>query len=304
MNEREDGKEKNSLHVKQAGFHERQNWSQLATKTIVIASQKGGVGKTTTAVSLSHALAQRGKKILLVDLDTQAQCSTLLGMEKESGVLKWLTHEITDGEPLTPKLVSKWVRQTGRELLLLLPGNQRSDMAAGMVREADLNFPAHFKHCLDVLRALKPDYIVFDTKPSKGATQDVAVWNSDYVVIPVTLEFMAMEGAVAQYEILKGYMSHQWRGMLVGFLPTMLTGQIVMQDGRKVLNASSGLLRENFDLLVQKFGSDLILDPIHRISALSGSANYGSTIFEMHSDEYVRRGQDEYMHLARYIMSI
>jgi len=87
----------------------------MAVKVITISNQKGGVGKTTTAVSLAHYLAMNGKQVLLVDLDPQGQCATNLGMDPEQGIFYLLT--ISQSSPSEILFVKKWVRNTGRDNL-------------------------------------------------------------------------------------------------------------------------------------------------------------------------------------------
>jgi len=81
-------------------------------KTITVANQKGGVAKTTTAVSLAHGLAYRGKEVLLVDVDPQGQCASALGLEQEPGIFNLLV----SGKP-----VRDVVRTTRRQGLYLIP---------------------------------------------------------------------------------------------------------------------------------------------------------------------------------------
>ncbi len=77
------------------------------TVTITIANQKGGVGKTTTAVSLAHGLVLQGKKVLLIDLDPQGQCATILGLKPEPGAFNLLVAE----QPM-----SQVIRATDRKI--------------------------------------------------------------------------------------------------------------------------------------------------------------------------------------------
>ncbi|HEU0293645.1 MAG TPA: AAA family ATPase, partial [Anaerolineales bacterium] len=76
------------------------------TYNIAIANQKGGVGKTTTAISLAHGLARRGRRVLLVDFDPQGQCATSLAINSEAGVFNVLVNPRAD--------LQQWIRDTTR----------------------------------------------------------------------------------------------------------------------------------------------------------------------------------------------
>ena len=278
----------------------------MKTKTLVVASQKGGIGKTTTAVSLAHGLALRGKKVMLVDLDTQAQCSTMLGKPQEPGIFRWLSFELIEKKPLTFDYVRQWLRLTGRDNLVLLPGDQSTDLVTGMAISSGRDYQEHFKRCVAPLLRVGLDYIVFDTRPSRGLIQDVAVWTSNYVMVPVSMEFASVEGALAQYEILKEYVkTGNWEGKLVGFLPTMLEGDVVEENDRRVVKGGPRDARMNYEALLDTFGDNMILDPIHRAIAFRESVSAGKTIFEMPLvDEYVKRAQEDYMRLVKYLLSV
>ena len=106
----------------------------MSTKVICIANQKGGVGKTTTAVSLAHGLSQKGRRVLLIDLDPQGQSATALGRNPEPGAFYLLTMGST---PQETTFVQSWVRFSGREGLYLLPGGWRSTLFPSRIRRKD-----------------------------------------------------------------------------------------------------------------------------------------------------------------------
>src|SRR5512139_3244233 len=93
----------------------------MPAKIIVIANQKGGVGKTTTAVSISHALDLRERRILLIDFDPKGQCAVSLAVNPEPGVFNALVNTRSD--------IHQWIRDTTRQGLDLIPGDRTTATA-------------------------------------------------------------------------------------------------------------------------------------------------------------------------------
>jgi chromosome partitioning protein len=278
----------------------------MPTKIIAVAIQKGGVGKTTTTISIAHGLAMRGKRVMIVDFDTQGQCATYLGLTQEPGVYNWLAFPLVDGNPpMTIDHIRQWVRVTNRANLFILPGNPATAHIPGMVANEGHEIKRHFKKSLDPLTHAGLDYIIFDTPPSRGPIQEGAVWAADLVLIPTELEYGSMEGVIAMTRIMKRLVEDGWKGKLVGMLPTFVVGQIEMEDGMRVLKGGTNDARDQYKDLVSHFGEDAVLPPIHESVVFREAVAAGKTIYEMNQkNEYVVRGQEEYETVVKYLLKI
>lgn len=254
----------------------------MSTKVICIANQKGGVGKTTTAVSLAHSLSQKGRRVLLIDLDPQGQSATALGCNPEPGAFYLLTMGST---PQESTFVQSWVRFSGREGLYLLPGNQQT-MAAQTVLNAQDKPISAIRQSIQRFFKAGLHYIIFDTAPSVGGIQERAVWASDLVIVPTATEFLSADG-VSKVLLMMSILQEKknWRGNLLGILPTFYDEQT--RESKATMDA----LRERFDASV--------LPPIHRATLLRECAAEGQTVFEV---DPLCRAAKEYQALTQLVM--
>jgi chromosome partitioning protein len=153
-------------------------------RIIALANQKGGVGKTTTAVNLATAVAATGQPVLLIDLDPQGNASTALGLARgERGAGAYAL--VIEGRPL-----AELVRPTGIPNLSLLPSDQ--DLAGAEIELVALTRREY--RLRDALGAAPPGLVLIDCPPSLGLLTLNALVAADSVLVPLQCEFFALEG--------------------------------------------------------------------------------------------------------------
>lgn len=225
-------------------------------KIFCIANQKGGVGKTTTAISLSAGIARSGQKTLLVDLDPQ--CNATSGV----GFLPMPRHPLVTGDP-----IREFIQETTIDHLDILTGC-RSFYDVEMMSKADTN--RMDRMTVQLSRELKGyDYVLIDCPPSMGQlTRTALLWSTD-VLIPIQCEYFAMEGLVQMLEVIRDVIfQRQGRLQFAGIVLTMYDPylELTLEVDKEVR---------------EFFGDDYVYRTvIPRDVALSEAPSYGKSIFE------------------------
>ena len=221
---------------------------------MAIANQKGGVAKTTSAVTLGHGFALKGKKVLIVDLDPQGHVCKLLNLPKYPGVRQWYY----DDQPLQDAVLM------ARENLFVLGADKTIARVAGKIKEDAYGAEA-FAYALKQ-QTQDYDAVLLDLAPSLNDIQVAALLASDYVICPTRLRFTDLDGV---QEIMRSVAEvarhgHQVRGVYI--LPTFYD-RTTTETGDRLME------------LAQMFGKR-VLAPIAQDTRISEAPGHGQTIWE------------------------
>ncbi|MFN8475944.1 MAG: AAA family ATPase [Anaerolineae bacterium] len=229
-------------------------------RTYALANQKGGVGKTTTAVSLSDALARRGFRVLLVDMDPQANTTSSLGVDKHS-LSSSIYDSLLQEASISDVIIAEAER--GLDLAPSSPGlaGAEVELVAQIAREYRL------RDALDPVRD-RYDYILIDCPPSLGLLTVNALAAADGVIIPVQCEYLPLEGLAMLTQTIDLVRRH--------LNPRLAVHGVVMTmyDGRT--NLAQQVVAE----VRQHFGDRLFNIIIPRSVRLSEAPSFGRTIFQ------------------------
>jgi chromosome partitioning protein len=249
-------------------------------KIICIANQKGGVGKTTTAINLSSSLAAAEKKTLLIDGDSQGNSTSGMGITSNSFQEANLYHAMIGNAPL-----EKVILHTAIPHLDIVPANQ--DLIG--VEVEFVNIEDREKRLRHLLKSMERqyDFILIDCPPSLGFMTVNALVSADFLIVPLQCEYFAMEGL--------GYLLNTVKLVKVRLNPELALGGILltMFDPRNLL---SHRVTED---VKKHFGDKVFKTIIPRNVRLSESPSHGLPIILY---DIKSRGAVAYMELAQEII--
>jgi len=238
----------------------------MPTIVIAVANQKGGVGKTTTTVNVAACLASLKKKVLLLDLDPQANATSGLGIEKSEGISAY--------RPLLGEgTLAEKIQKTAFDHLHILPSEVDMCGAEIEIARAENHLQRLAGSLQPVVKSGKFDFILIDCPPSLGILTLNAFAASDYLLVPLQCEYYALEGISMSTRVLNQVRENgiNPRLELLGVVMTMF-------DGRT--NLSAQVTRE----VREHFGKLVFETVIPRATRLAEAPSFGKPI--IHYDPY------------------
>ena len=269
------------LHFKNLCYNRSINSGEVfyMSKVISIINQKGGVGKTTTAVNLAACLAYKGKKVLLIDADAQGNATSGLGIDKKSVELS--TYDcLVDDEKIKEAVIRTKYRN-----LSVLPATQElsaADIELSYEKEREFFFKKAISHIKDDY-----DFIIIDSPPALGLLTLNIMTACDSVLIPIQCEYYALEGLAQLISTIKTIKKSLNKNLdIEGIVATMF-------DKR------TNLSEQVYNEVMEHFPDKTYKTVIPRNIRLSEAPSFGEPIIKY---DITSTGAEAYFALAKEVL--
>lgn len=249
-------------------------------KIIAVANQKGGVGKTTTAVNLAASLAVEEKKVLLIDADPQGNATSGSGIPRKQS-RKTLYNVLVSDEPIRNVILPSEL-----PLLNVLPADRNLVGAEVDLIESDAR-EFKLKKILDEIKS-EYDYFIIDCPPSLGLMTVNALTAADSLLVPIQCEYYALEGVTELFDTLAR--------LRRGLNPKLTIEGLLLTMYDERTNLSEAVAKDLRDF----YGSQVLKTVIPRNVRLAEAPSHGKPIilYDIRS-----RGAESYIQLAKEILS-
>lgn len=224
-------------------------------RKICISLSKGGVAKSTSAVSIAHGLAMAGKRTLLIDSDDQGQDSYLLGVNPKHGLADVLNEEVAPME----------AAHEARPNLFILAGGKALSGVKRSIGRKDFGAEKVLSEALSSIES-KFDFVLIDTAPSWDTLTINALFYCTEILVPVSLEALSLNSLAEFTKRLEDVRKHNPNIKHRYLLPTFSDGRV--KKTKEIL------------AILEKYYKPILCDPVRYCSRISEASGFGQTIFE------------------------